>query len=209
MPRKITPGSATANSPGARPPASETREKILHIALDHFTRKGYAETSLREIADELGFSKAALYYHFKSKEDILLALHLRAHHLIDEVQPLLKLTGGGDEVWEQIVDGLIGIALRNRQLMEFHVRNQEAIQSLHTHESIEKHGDAPHDMDEQVLEFMRDPSVPLDVRVRRAASVAAVIGVLIAGNAFSEASDAELEKVLRDVVRDVLGVHSG
>ena len=41
-------------------PTQSTRERILDIALDLFVRKGYAETSLREIAAELGFSKAAL-----------------------------------------------------------------------------------------------------------------------------------------------------
>ncbi len=62
-------------------PAQSTRERTLDIALDLFVRKGYAETSLREIAVELGFSKSALYYHFESKQDILLALHMRLHSL--------------------------------------------------------------------------------------------------------------------------------
>jgi AcrR family transcriptional regulator len=56
-----------------------TRERILDIALDLFIDKGYDKTSLREIAEKLGFSKAALYYHFASKDDILLALHQRLH----------------------------------------------------------------------------------------------------------------------------------
>src|SRR5271155_1374516 len=58
-----------------------TRERILDIALDLFIDKGFDKTSLREIAEQLGFSKAALYYHFASKDDILLALHYRLHDL--------------------------------------------------------------------------------------------------------------------------------
>jgi len=42
--------------------------------MDLFTTKGYAATSLREIAEALGINKASLYYHFRSKEDILLSL---------------------------------------------------------------------------------------------------------------------------------------
>jgi AcrR family transcriptional regulator len=34
---------------------------------------------LRQIAERLGFSKAAIYYHFASEEDVLMALHMRLH----------------------------------------------------------------------------------------------------------------------------------
>ncbi|MHB1065192.1 MAG: TetR family transcriptional regulator [Georgenia sp.] len=48
-----------------------TRERIVQIALDLFERQGYAGTSLRDIADRMGVTKAALYYHFPSKEALL------------------------------------------------------------------------------------------------------------------------------------------
>src|SRR5262245_36680593 len=111
-----------------------TRERILDVALDLFVRKGYAETSLREIAAELGFSKAALYYHFESKQDILMALHLRVHSITDDVLPILAAGTDADETWRRLLDVLIGLALRYRRLLELHLRNQEAINELHTHE---------------------------------------------------------------------------
>lgn len=51
--------------------APSTRERIQQIALDLFGEQGYDKTSLREIAERLDVTKAALYYHFKSKEAIL------------------------------------------------------------------------------------------------------------------------------------------
>jgi AcrR family transcriptional regulator len=51
----------------------DTRARIQEIALDLFAEQGYDKTSLREIADRLGVTKAALYYHFKSKEEIVVA----------------------------------------------------------------------------------------------------------------------------------------
>lgn len=48
-----------------------TRERIKQVALELFTEHGYDKTSLREIAEHLGVTKAALYYHFKSKEEIV------------------------------------------------------------------------------------------------------------------------------------------
>src|SRR5215831_11140152 len=47
------------------------RARAQSIALELFAEQGYEKTSLREIAERLGVTKAALYYHFKSKEDIV------------------------------------------------------------------------------------------------------------------------------------------
>jgi AcrR family transcriptional regulator len=47
------------------------RDRILETALTHFEARGFAGTSLRDIADELGLTKAALYYHFPSKQGIV------------------------------------------------------------------------------------------------------------------------------------------
>jgi len=52
-------------------PRGGTRERIQSIALELFAEQGYEKTSLREIAERLGVTKAALYYHFRSKEDIV------------------------------------------------------------------------------------------------------------------------------------------
>ncbi len=49
----------------------DTRARIQQVALELFAEHGYERTSLREIAERLGVTKAALYYHFKSKEDIV------------------------------------------------------------------------------------------------------------------------------------------
>jgi len=53
------------------PTRGGTRERIQQVALELFAEQGYDKTSLREIADRLGVTKAALYYHYKTKEDIL------------------------------------------------------------------------------------------------------------------------------------------
>ena len=55
-------------------PRGETRQRILDAALRHFAEHGYAGTSIRDLADELGVTKAAVHYHFAAKEQIVLAL---------------------------------------------------------------------------------------------------------------------------------------
>ncbi|MET8246773.1 TetR/AcrR family transcriptional regulator [Streptomyces sp. NPDC005202] len=51
-----------------------TRQRIQDVALELFAEQGYEKTSLREIAERLDVTKAALYYHFKTKEEILVSL---------------------------------------------------------------------------------------------------------------------------------------
>ncbi|MDQ1698402.1 MAG: hypothetical protein QOG34_265 [Frankiaceae bacterium] len=51
-----------------------TREQILDTALELFLAQGYDATSLRQIAERLQLTKAALYYHFPAKELLLLEL---------------------------------------------------------------------------------------------------------------------------------------
>lgn len=65
-----TPGSTPGSTPRSTP-RQDTKEQIREVSLRLFTEQGYDGTSLREIAEELGVTKAALYYHFKSKEEIL------------------------------------------------------------------------------------------------------------------------------------------
>lgn len=62
-----------------------TRQRIQDVALELFAEQGYEKTSLREIAERLGVTKAALYYHFKTKEDILVGLFQDLQRPIDEL----------------------------------------------------------------------------------------------------------------------------
>ena len=51
--------------------AESTKERILRIALELFAQNGYLGTSMNDIAGQLGFTKAALYKHYASKQEIL------------------------------------------------------------------------------------------------------------------------------------------
>jgi len=55
-----------------------TQERVLSAAARLFRTKGYAATTTREIAAELGIQKASLYYHISSKEDVLYQLCLES-----------------------------------------------------------------------------------------------------------------------------------
>ena len=54
--------------------AAERRKEILDVAEELFVTKGYDKTSTNDILDRIGIARGTLYYHFKSKEDILNAM---------------------------------------------------------------------------------------------------------------------------------------
>ncbi|MEU9890972.1 TetR family transcriptional regulator [Sphaerisporangium sp. NPDC051011] len=58
--------------------AAETRERLLHAAAEVFARRGYEGTRVTDIASTAGVSNGALYAHFASKAELLVAA-LRAH----------------------------------------------------------------------------------------------------------------------------------
>lgn len=58
--------------------SKDTRQKILDAALDLFRERGFAESTMREIASRAGVATGLAYYYFKSKDAIVLAFYQRA-----------------------------------------------------------------------------------------------------------------------------------
>jgi TetR/AcrR family transcriptional regulator, cholesterol catabolism regulator len=88
---------STARQPGksAAPLVSERREEILALAAKIFADKGYASTTVREIADAAGILSGSLYHHFDSKESMLDEI---MHGFLDHIVVRYRATvdAGGD-----------------------------------------------------------------------------------------------------------------
>lgn len=69
--------------------AEETREKILTAALDIIYKKGYARSTFVDIAKAINLSKGAVYWHFKNKSALFLALGEHAEKRIDAMMETL------------------------------------------------------------------------------------------------------------------------
>jgi len=113
-------------------PREDTRSRIQEIALELFTEKGYDATSLREISERLGVTKAALYYHFKSKEEIVESM--TADH-IARIDALLEWAGEQKPSPEMRREFLrrymenLGIS-RHFKVMKFVQQNQPAFKNM-------------------------------------------------------------------------------
>lgn len=55
--------------------APPRRAELLQVATQLFYEKGYAHTTLQAIADRMGFTKAAIYYYAKNKEELLVEIY--------------------------------------------------------------------------------------------------------------------------------------
>ncbi len=66
--------SSSVPAPPATTKKVTTREQILQAALTRFANKGYHQTTMDDIVTESGLSKGALYWHFKSKRELFIAL---------------------------------------------------------------------------------------------------------------------------------------
>ena len=51
-----------------------TRDRVLSVAMELLAERGYAGTSTREVCERVGFTKPALYYYFRTKDELLEAL---------------------------------------------------------------------------------------------------------------------------------------
>jgi AcrR family transcriptional regulator len=94
--------------------AERTRQQILETAQRLFTEHGYDATSLQMIADEMGLTKAAVYYHFRAKSDIL---HAAMQPGIRRLEALLDdaaaLRGRRARI-EYLVNGFVDFLIRHR-----------------------------------------------------------------------------------------------
>jgi AcrR family transcriptional regulator len=128
-------GTAVADAPG--PDAhhdarrhSDTRARIQQVALELFAEQGYDKTSLREIAERLDVTKAALYYHFKSKEDIVRSL---VEDYIGQIDALIAWANAQPrtaETRQEIISRYVTIVADGSDVFRMLHQNQAAVNTL-------------------------------------------------------------------------------
>src|ERR1700710_1395396 len=79
-----------APAPGRGRGAKKKRDdEVLDAAARVFARRGYADASVQDVADELGILKGSLYHYIRAKEDLLFwlleAVHADVQAILDEV----------------------------------------------------------------------------------------------------------------------------
>jgi AcrR family transcriptional regulator len=122
----------------ARPqaPRGHGRRRVIDAAVELFGEHGVTGTSLQMIADHLGVTKAAVYYQFHAKEDIVLAVleealvDLRAFVTLAETEP------SPDEAAMVALRGLVDLMIGHRQAVAALMRDPEVERIMATHDDL-------------------------------------------------------------------------
>jgi len=96
---------STAESPATRPHRRPSRRnEILRRTAHLFLERGFEVTSLVDIAHATGVSKAGLYYHFRSKQDLLAAIVNYGHEILeDEIRKELADCRDDEEALRRLI----------------------------------------------------------------------------------------------------------
>lgn len=90
------------------------KEQILQAAAKLFSEKGYASTSMRDIATELGIEAASLYHHIKSKEEILETIcFVMADQLIAAINEVNDIYFNAEEKLRMAIKNHVQIITQN------------------------------------------------------------------------------------------------
>jgi AcrR family transcriptional regulator len=157
---------------GVDDPAAEgqnARARIQEVALDLFIDEGYDKTSLREIAERLGVTKAALYYHFPTKEDIVSSMVEDRMAGLKEVIDWAKEQPRTEETRREVIRRYAGLLQGGRhfKIMQFFERNQTLAKTLQS-------GDAMRSQMMELTDLLSDTSDPPAVQLRRSLAIFAI-----------------------------------
>lgn len=176
---------------------TDTRDRVLSVGLRLFATQGYANTSLREIADELRVTKAALYFHFKTKEEILSGIlqgHLDAiNTMVDEATPHLSTLSGREQLLHRVAEYQ---ASRSVYLVRLIRENFAEISSLPFGAEIKR-------SQRRLFEALAGPGATLVERIRARTAFMAVQSAAVSAE-WDEADEKDVHETALAVALDVL-----
>jgi len=199
------PGISPTGGPGADGKAearsrTDTRARIQQVAVELFTEHGYEGTSLREIAERLDVTKAALYYHFKSKEDIVASLVEDYYGQIDALIAWGRSQPRTPQTRRQVLHRYVQIVAEGDQVFRMLHQNQAAVNTMATAKS---RGELFKERMHSLVDVLTGPDAPLSEQVGAAMALG---GISVGWMFFADraADRNELCQVVCDLASEVL-----
>jgi AcrR family transcriptional regulator len=178
----------------AAPPGTRTR--ALATALELFSRDGYDGVSMRQIAEELGVTKAALYHHFTSKEEIareLVGSYLAA---VDDIVTWAQQTH--PELDELLVRWAELVRVQGLQIGKFINANQRLIRELGL-----TAGEGPRRSIDRVAETVVPADAPPELRLQARMALLALHTASIASEGLPMEAD-EVFRIARNIAASIV-----
>ncbi|WP_020143359.1 TetR/AcrR family transcriptional regulator [Terracoccus sp. 273MFTsu3.1] len=122
----------------ARPqaPRGHGRRRVIEAAVELFAEHGVTGTSLQMIADHLGVTKAAVYYQFHAKEDIVLAVLEEALVDMTAFVTAAEAEATPDAAATAALRGLVDLMISHRQVVAALMRDPEVERIMAGHEDL-------------------------------------------------------------------------
>ncbi len=184
----------------ARGARGDTRTRIQRVALELFAEQGYEGTSLREIAERLGVTKAALYYHFKSKEDIVHSFTEDHFTRLDGLIEWARQQRPGRATAHEILERYVSILLDGSDVFRFLEQNQATLHNQgagkHRFEQYRPRLDA-------LVELIAGPDATSRARVRATVAFFSTSACFMYHRSKGEIDPEELRKIVLEVADDL------
>jgi AcrR family transcriptional regulator len=153
-----------SSGPRAAPARGERRAALVAVAADLFARKPYDEIYISEIAEAAGVAHGLLFYHFKDKRGLYLAV---LQQVLDEIVELHRPRGGEDTNEQR----LRGLFRRHIEYRRSHAHTMLALmraggQDPEVDELFERGRRAGAEFVMDLLGLTTDPPPPLRIAIR-------------------------------------------
>jgi AcrR family transcriptional regulator len=175
-------------------PPPDTRTRILDAALELFTEHGFDGTTLQQIADRLGVTKAALYYHFRSKDELLQALLTPAITGLEELLSAHETLPDTPAQRRRFMEGYVDYMLSLRRLIAYMVSDLAIV----AHPAIATGGA---DRSARLRAMLAGDDLDFHDQVRVTMAFKGIGGVIAQ---YPDADTAELRAALIDATRALL-----
>lgn len=176
-------------------PASRVRaaDELKQVALEQFATVGFAASSLQQIAEQAGYSKSSVLYHYASKEALLEAAIGPAIDLLERLLRDFVDAGRTFEARRVFIGEFVDFLLGNRLAVHTFVNQGQFLRDIPV---IERANTAIRGLADSICE----PGAPLAEQMR--------FGVALAGAAYALVADETIlgdeERLPDDEVRDAL-----
>jgi len=180
-------------------PTSRVRaaDELKQVALEQFATVGFAATSLQHIADQAGYSKSSVLYHYASKEALL---ESAIEPAISEFEVVLDefIAGRGSGRRRMLVDRVVDLLLENRQAVHVFLIQGPSLSELpiiaRANAAVRRLANAISEERESVVD-----------QVRFGIGLGGAAFLLTAGRSFTDEDALPGDDELRDALHAVLG----
>jgi len=188
--------TSSAGAQAESDPTRPLRERIEEVALELFAEQGYGGTVLREIAGRLGVSKAAVYHHFRTKDDIARVLASRSLDVLAAMTDRLLVAGADLSAWRRALPQIVDLAIKERELLFMYERNEGAFSVLFAADA--ELGGRLSQQDARLAAVFADRSIDPTTRVRLGCTFGAIFGPLL--NLSNHFHDMPTEELRQDML---------